>query len=118
MSSLSLPQPTRNSAASGAGSKYGRRPSGSRLLEGVVILDRQGRVVGEPAVTEYRGRPRAPAVDVQTATCPEGAGLDRAAAIVLSFDNIDAALRIMREARLVNPDLPVLARAADQRALD
>src|SRR5688500_17991423 len=34
----------RNRAASGAGSRYGRMPLGER----VVIVDRQGRVVGEP----------------------------------------------------------------------
>ncbi len=42
----------RNSAASGAGSKYGRMPSGRRacqLAEVVVIVDRQGRMIGEAA---------------------------------------------------------------------
>src|SRR5688572_28647571 len=42
----------RNSAARGAGSKYGRMPSGRRacqLAEVVVIVDRQGRMIGEAA---------------------------------------------------------------------
>src|SRR5688572_8510877 len=42
----------RNRAASGAGSKYGRMPSGRRacqLAEVVVIVDRQGRMIGEAA---------------------------------------------------------------------
>src|SRR5207244_11260588 len=39
----------RNSAAMGAGSQYGRRPSGSLLTQRVVIVDRQRRVVGEAA---------------------------------------------------------------------
>src|SRR5262245_43214829 len=37
----------RNSAASGPASRYGRRPSGSRLAQGGVIVDRERRVIGE-----------------------------------------------------------------------
>src|SRR5262245_21881626 len=37
----------RNSAASGPASRYGRRPSGSRLAQGGVIVDGQRCVVGE-----------------------------------------------------------------------
>src|SRR3954462_14978648 len=52
----------RKSAASGAGSKYGRRPSGSLLRQPlgqpVVIVDRQRRVVGEPLRLVDRLLPR------------------------------------------------------------
>jgi monovalent cation:H+ antiporter-2, CPA2 family len=48
----------------------------------------------------------------------EAAGLKHAAAVVLSFDNLESSLQVMHEARAANPDVPVLARAADQRSLD
>src|SRR5262245_45445881 len=51
----------RNSAASGAGSRYGRTPSGSLLrrpLRPVVILDRERRVVGKPLLLVDRHAPR------------------------------------------------------------
>src|SRR5215467_11381517 len=40
----------RNSAASGPASKYGRTPSSSRSAQRMVVVDRQGRVVGEALV--------------------------------------------------------------------
>src|SRR5215470_16818741 len=40
----------RNSAASGPASRYGRRPSGSRSAQRMVVVDRQRRVVGEALV--------------------------------------------------------------------
>ncbi|HEV7801045.1 MAG TPA: cation:proton antiporter [Burkholderiales bacterium] len=48
----------------------------------------------------------------------EAAGLNHATAVVLSFDNLESSLKVMREAHSANPAVPVLARAADQPALD
>lgn len=46
------------------------------------------------------------------------AGLDHAAAVVISFDHLDSSLKVMREARAARPGLPIVARAADQASLD
>jgi CPA2 family monovalent cation:H+ antiporter-2 len=48
----------------------------------------------------------------------EAAGLLRARAVVVSFDHLNASLRVLSEARGANARLPVLARAADEASLD
>jgi monovalent cation:H+ antiporter-2, CPA2 family len=48
----------------------------------------------------------------------EAAGLARARALVVSFDDLTSALQILQQARELNPDVPVLARAANDAALD
>lgn len=45
-------------------------------------------------------------------------GIARARLLVISFDNRDAALRILHGARELRPDLPILVRTRDDRGLD
>ena len=48
----------------------------------------------------------------------EAAGLKSAKAVVLSFDHLESSFKVLQEVHAANPRVPVLARAADQAALD
>ncbi|HYC48967.1 MAG TPA: cation:proton antiporter [Burkholderiales bacterium] len=48
----------------------------------------------------------------------EAAGLRQARAVVVSFDHLNASLRVLSEARRADAKLPVLARAADEACLE
>jgi CPA2 family monovalent cation:H+ antiporter-2 len=46
------------------------------------------------------------------------AGIMRASALVISFGDTEAALRVMHRAQALRPDLPVVARASDEKDMD
>ncbi len=46
------------------------------------------------------------------------AGILRASALVISFSEVDAALRVMHRAHALKPGLPIIARAADERDME
>ena len=48
----------------------------------------------------------------------EAAGLPRAMALVISFYDVSAALKILETTRMVRPDMPVIVRTMDDAALD
>jgi len=48
----------------------------------------------------------------------EAAGLPRATALVISFYDVSAALKILETTRMVRPDMPVIVRTMDDAALD
>lgn len=46
------------------------------------------------------------------------AGIQRASALVISFAEVDAALRVMHRAHELKPGLPIIVRSADERDMD
>lgn len=46
------------------------------------------------------------------------AGILRASALVISFSEVDAALRVINRAHALKPGLPIIARAADERDME
>jgi CPA2 family monovalent cation:H+ antiporter-2 len=48
----------------------------------------------------------------------EAAGLSRATALVISFFDVSAALKILETTRMVRPDMPVIVRTMDDAALE
>ena len=46
------------------------------------------------------------------------AGISRASAMVISFSEVEAAMRVMHHARALRPDLPVVVRAVDEADMD
>jgi CPA2 family monovalent cation:H+ antiporter-2 len=48
----------------------------------------------------------------------EAAGLHRARALVVSFNNVGSALKILEVTRVVRPDMPVIVRTMDDAALE
>jgi CPA2 family monovalent cation:H+ antiporter-2 len=46
------------------------------------------------------------------------AGLDRARALVIAFDNVEAALKIIEQVRTANRELPILVRSRDDQAYE
>jgi len=46
------------------------------------------------------------------------AGIMRASALVISFGEVEAALRVMHRALALRPDLPIVTRAADEKDMD
>jgi K+:H+ antiporter len=48
----------------------------------------------------------------------EAAGLKHAKALVVSFDHLESALKMLHEARSLNAEVPILVRATDESAMD
>jgi K+:H+ antiporter len=46
------------------------------------------------------------------------AGISRASALVISFAEVDAALRVMHHAHALRPELPIVVRAADESSME
>lgn len=46
------------------------------------------------------------------------AGIARASALVISFTEVDAALRVMHHAQALRPDLPIVVRATDESSME
>jgi CPA2 family monovalent cation:H+ antiporter-2 len=46
------------------------------------------------------------------------AGISRASALVISFTDVDAALRVMHHAHALRPELPIVVRAADEANME
>ena len=48
----------------------------------------------------------------------EAAGIHRAKVLVISYDDVHSALKIISQVRLMRPDIPILVRTADDANLD